>query len=205
MPLATNVPGNPVSISDGTHIRLLFADNDTLWVGSTNCAVGERAATGQNINCLTMVNLGGTTPTATVLPAVTPGRRHHGPLPQHQREPLLLRRPYRHLLGPELQQGLHGLRWPDPRLLHRRPDHRLQRPGPRHHPGSRHRDQQRQYHHPGHRPRRRLHGRADQPGQLEKDGLDPVFRYEPASPLKSARPFLVLRDCAAELSWAKLF
>lgn len=68
MPLATNVPGNPISISDGTHTRMLFADNNTLWIGSNNCAVGERAHSSQNINCLTMVNLG-TAPTATVLPA----------------------------------------------------------------------------------------------------------------------------------------
>jgi len=74
MPLATYVPGIPVSISDGTHIRMLFADNNTLWIGSTNCAVGERARTGQNVNCLTMVTLGNTTPTATVIPAnVVPG------------------------------------------------------------------------------------------------------------------------------------
>ena len=71
LPLSTYVPGNPISISDGNHIRMLFADNNTLWIGSTQCAVGERAATGQNVNCLTMVNLGAT-PTAMVLPNVTP-------------------------------------------------------------------------------------------------------------------------------------
>ncbi len=81
MPLATDIPGNPVSISDGNHIRMLFADNDTLWVGSTNCAVGERAHSGQNINCLTMVNLGSTTPTATVIPNVTPGGSATVPYP----------------------------------------------------------------------------------------------------------------------------
>ena len=67
------VPSNPVSISDGTHTRMLLADNNTLWVGSNHCASGERAMTGQNYNCLTMVNLGGTTPTATLIPNVTPG------------------------------------------------------------------------------------------------------------------------------------
>ncbi len=72
MPLSSYVPANPVSISDGNHVRMLFADNNTLWVGSTNCAVGERAHTGQNVNCLTLVNLGTTTPTATVIPNVTP-------------------------------------------------------------------------------------------------------------------------------------
>ncbi len=72
LPLSSYVPQNPVAISDGTHNRLLFADDDTLWAGATNCAVGERAHTGANINCLTMVKLGAT-PTATVVPAVTPG------------------------------------------------------------------------------------------------------------------------------------
>lgn len=81
MPLSTNVPGNPVSISDGTHTRMLLADDNTLWVGSSNCAVGERAHTGQNINCLTLISLGTTTPTATVLPAVTPGGATTVPYP----------------------------------------------------------------------------------------------------------------------------
>ena len=69
----TYVPSNPVSISDGTHTRMLLADNDTLWIGSSQCSNGERQATGQNYNCLTMVNLGSATPTATVVPNLTPG------------------------------------------------------------------------------------------------------------------------------------
>ncbi len=73
LPTATYVPSHPVSISDGTHIRMLFADDNTLWVGSTNCAVGERAHTGQNINCLTRVDLSAATPTARIIPEVTPG------------------------------------------------------------------------------------------------------------------------------------
>ena len=68
----TYIPSNPVSISDGTHTRMLFADNNTLWIGSSQCANGERQASGKNYNCLTMVNLG-TTPTATVIPNLTPG------------------------------------------------------------------------------------------------------------------------------------
>lgn len=72
VPLSTYVPAAPISISDGTHTRLLFADDNTLWAGSSNCAIGERARTGANINCLTMIQLG-TTPTATVIPAITPG------------------------------------------------------------------------------------------------------------------------------------
>ena len=30
---------------------MIFADDSTLWVGSSACANGERAATGQNSNC----------------------------------------------------------------------------------------------------------------------------------------------------------
>ena len=66
------VPSNPLPISDGTHSHMILADNGTLWIGSTQCASGERHATGQNYNCLTMVNLT-TTPTATVIPSLTPG------------------------------------------------------------------------------------------------------------------------------------
>ena len=44
-------------ISDGNHSKMLFADNNTLWVGSQLCATGERAKQGVNYNCLTMVNL----------------------------------------------------------------------------------------------------------------------------------------------------
>lgn len=69
----TYVPSAPLSISDGTHTRMLFADNNTLWVGSSQCANGQRAATGQNDNCLTMVKLGTGTPMATVIPNLTPG------------------------------------------------------------------------------------------------------------------------------------
>ena len=82
--LTTYVPGAPVSISDGTHTRLLFADDSTLWVGSRNCSSGVRAATAAyelahgtstdqagNYNCLTRVSLASATPTATIIPAVT--------------------------------------------------------------------------------------------------------------------------------------
>ena len=77
----TYVPSNPVSISDGTHTKLLFADNNTLWVGANTCATGERAATGQNYNCLTMVNLSTATPTAMVIPSLTPGGAATVPYP----------------------------------------------------------------------------------------------------------------------------
>jgi hypothetical protein len=76
------------SISDGNHTKMLFADDNTLWIGSQACATGERAAraahqiaAGQatdqtaNYNCLTSVVLpSGSTPlTASVVPAVTQG------------------------------------------------------------------------------------------------------------------------------------
>ena len=81
--LSTYVAAQPVSISDGTHTRMLFADDSTLWVGSQQCANGERAAiaaaelsasgkTDQagNYNCLTRVSLAGATPTASIVPSV---------------------------------------------------------------------------------------------------------------------------------------
>jgi hypothetical protein len=74
----------PISVSDGTHTKLLFADDNTLWVGSQQCASGERQATGQNYNCLTMVTLGagsGPIGTAQVIPNVTPGGQTTVPFP----------------------------------------------------------------------------------------------------------------------------
>jgi hypothetical protein len=73
----------PISISDGTHTKLLFADDNTIWVGSQQCASGERAATGQNSNCLTMVTLGkgGPVGTAQIIPNVTPGGSTTVPYP----------------------------------------------------------------------------------------------------------------------------
>jgi hypothetical protein len=58
---ATNTITNVYSISDGAHSKMLFADNNTLWIGSQYCATGERArqvslgATTQsgNYGCLT--------------------------------------------------------------------------------------------------------------------------------------------------------
>ena len=59
------------SISDGSHTKLLFADDNTLWIGSQYCATGERAKLGQNYNCLTRFDLGANT--AQIVPTVTPG------------------------------------------------------------------------------------------------------------------------------------
>jgi hypothetical protein len=70
---ATNTVTGTYAISDGTHSKMLFADNNTLWIGSQYCATGERAKLGLNYNCLTMVTLGGTTLTPQIVPNVTPG------------------------------------------------------------------------------------------------------------------------------------
>jgi hypothetical protein len=84
--LATNAVTSTTSISDGTHTKILFADDNTLWIGSQLCATGERAAraaqqlaAGQatdqtaNYNCLTRVVLpsGSTAISASIVPAVT--------------------------------------------------------------------------------------------------------------------------------------
>jgi uncharacterized protein (DUF697 family) len=83
MPLATQVPSAPVSISDGTHTKMIFGDDSTLWIGSSNCANGVRQALfaagnttqAANYNCLTRVALpaSGTAVTASIVPAVTQG------------------------------------------------------------------------------------------------------------------------------------
>ena len=82
--LSSYTVGDPISISDGTHTRLLFADDNTLWIGASQCANGVRAAVAAqqlasagvttqdgNYNCLTMAKIGSSTPTAQVLPVVT--------------------------------------------------------------------------------------------------------------------------------------
>jgi hypothetical protein len=72
---AANSPATAVtgkySISDGMHTKLLFADDNTLWIGSQFCATGERQKLNQNYNCLTRFDLGAKT--AQVIPNVTPG------------------------------------------------------------------------------------------------------------------------------------
>jgi hypothetical protein len=49
------------SISDGTHNKMVFADNSTLWIGSVQCQLGERykqVQAGANVpyGCMTMFN-----------------------------------------------------------------------------------------------------------------------------------------------------
>ncbi len=77
--LATNTVTGQYSISDGNHSKMLFADNNTLWIGSQLCATGERAhqaalgvtTQAANYNCLTSFNLG--TLTVSIVPFVTQG------------------------------------------------------------------------------------------------------------------------------------
>jgi hypothetical protein len=51
------ITGN-YSISDGTHTRMNFGDDNTLWIGSQLCTQGERYHQGAttNLGCLTMFN-----------------------------------------------------------------------------------------------------------------------------------------------------
>jgi hypothetical protein len=51
----------PYAISDGTHNKMVFADNNTLWIGSSHCQAGEhykqnQAGSGLQYGCLTMFN-----------------------------------------------------------------------------------------------------------------------------------------------------
>jgi len=58
VPSTGSVP-NPVSISDGTPgamSRMLLADDNTLWIGMTQCTNGERANNHLPYGCLTMFN-----------------------------------------------------------------------------------------------------------------------------------------------------
>jgi hypothetical protein len=77
--LATNTVTGKYSISDGNHSKMLFADDNTLWIGSQFCATGERAhqaslgvtTQAANYNCLTRFDLGALT--ASIVPFVTQG------------------------------------------------------------------------------------------------------------------------------------
>jgi hypothetical protein len=82
-----NTPADTIagtySISDGTHNRMVFGDDNTLWIGSSGCDHGVRyqqAQTGAQVEygCLTMFNTSTNTPTvgsylgdATGIAAVT--------------------------------------------------------------------------------------------------------------------------------------
>ncbi len=85
IPLSTHTVSATYPISDGTHTKLLFADNNTLWIGSSNCASGERAAHNQNYNCLTRYDI--TNKAAAIVPAVTPGGSATVPYPNENLDP----------------------------------------------------------------------------------------------------------------------
>ncbi len=58
-----------IPISDGTHSRMVLADDDTLWIGSSECQGGERykqaqAGASTAYGCMTMFNTGTDTVTA---------------------------------------------------------------------------------------------------------------------------------------------
>ncbi len=90
-----------LSISDGTHTKMLFADDNTLWIGSQNCSSGERQAKGQNDNCLTRYVT--TTNTAAIVPNVTPGTSTTVPNPNQNLDPYY----YGSLTGICWVEGLH--------------------------------------------------------------------------------------------------
>ncbi len=77
--LATNTVTGTYGVSDGYHSKLLFADDNTLWIGSQSCAGGERAKLNQNYNCLTRFDLGAKT--AQIVPNATPGGATTVPFP----------------------------------------------------------------------------------------------------------------------------
>jgi hypothetical protein len=70
MDLASNTITGQYSISDGNHTKMLFGDNNTLWIGSQGCATGERAKLNQNYNCLTRYDIGAKS--TMVVPNVNP-------------------------------------------------------------------------------------------------------------------------------------
>ena len=85
MSLATNTITNVYSIADGNHSKMLFADDNTLWIGSQFCATGERArqaslgvtAQTANYGCLTrfVPGTGVILPTWVSAAAVTVGQQ----------------------------------------------------------------------------------------------------------------------------------
>ncbi len=83
--LATNTVTGKYGISDGNHTRILFADDNTLWIGSSFCATGERAKLGQNYNCLTRFDLSANK--ASIVPNVTPGGTTTVPYPNTNLNP----------------------------------------------------------------------------------------------------------------------
>jgi hypothetical protein len=79
--LATYTVTGKSSISDGHHSKMLFADDNTLWIGSQQCANGERnkqsslgvTTQAANVNCLTTVVLGTSPLVPQIVPAAVAG------------------------------------------------------------------------------------------------------------------------------------
>jgi hypothetical protein len=77
---ATNTITAAYSISDGAHSQMIFADDNTLWIGASNCANGVRqnlfaqgnTTQAANYNCLTMFN------TSTLTPQIVPAVNQAG-------------------------------------------------------------------------------------------------------------------------------
>jgi hypothetical protein len=64
--LTSNTAGGPISVSDGAPgalTRMILADDNTLWIGTTKCTNGERYAKGLPYGCLTMFNTSNNTVT----------------------------------------------------------------------------------------------------------------------------------------------
>ena len=101
IPNSANAPSATVGISDGTHTKMLFADDSTLWIGAQNCSNGERQATGQNFNCLTRFVTSSNS--ASVVPNVTPGSSTRVPNPNQNLDPYY----YGSLTGICWVEGLH--------------------------------------------------------------------------------------------------
>lgn len=77
--LTTNAVTGTYNISDGFHTKLLFADDNSLWIGGHSCANGERAKLGQNYNCLTRYDL--SSQAVSIVPNVVPGGSPTVPYP----------------------------------------------------------------------------------------------------------------------------
>jgi hypothetical protein len=79
--LATFTVTGKSSISDGHHSKILFADDNTLWIGAQQCANGERnkqsslgvTTQAANVNCLTAVKLGTSPLVPQIVPAAVAG------------------------------------------------------------------------------------------------------------------------------------
>jgi hypothetical protein len=87
MNLASNAITAAYSISDGNHSQMIFADDNTLWIGSQQCANGVRqnlffngdTTQAANYNCLTRFDLTGLS--ASIVPAVSQGGTNAATVP----------------------------------------------------------------------------------------------------------------------------